>query len=442
MRSPESRPFFYLSVAVCLVVVTTASAPAPTSQQELDARISAAVEALAPEIIELRHQIHQNPELGNREFETAALVADHLRSLGIEVTTGVAHTGVVAVLEGGRPGPVVAVRADMDALPVTEETPFEFKSTVRTTYLGQEVGVMHACGHDIHTAVQLGVASLLASMRDEIPGTVKFIFQPAEEGPPPGEEGGADLMVREGVLDNPRPSAVFGLHALAEMEVGKVGFTVGPSLAAVDHFIAKIKGRQAHGAYPHLSIDPIVMAAQVVTALQTIRSRTLPALEPSVVTVGIIRGGERFNIIPAEVHMEGTVRTYNEEVRDAIESRMHEILAGITAASGGSYELSYDRGSPATINDPELAEQMLPTLARVMGADNVVDLDPVMGGEDFSFYANEVPGFFYRLGQVKSGTTSGGHHTPTFMADDSSVPVGMHTMTTLLLDYLRIAGDR
>ena len=335
---------------------------------------------------------------------------------------------------------MVAVRADMDALPVTEDTSYEFKSTVVTTYLGQEVGVMHACGHDVHTAVQMGVASVLSALKDDLPGTVKFIFQPAEEGPPPGERGGAELMFEEGVLENPRPSAIFGLHALAEMEVGKVGFTVGPALAAVDHFIVKIKGKQAHGAYPHLSIDPVVMAAQAVTTLQTIRSRNLPALEPSVVTVGIVRGGERFNIIPTEVHMEGTVRTYNEEIRDAIEGRMHEIFAGITAAGGGSYELDYARGSPTTINDPELAAEMLPTLGRVAGLENVITLDPVMGGEDFSIFANDVPGFFFRLGQVKPGTVSGNHHTPTFMADDSSVPLGMRVMSTLLLDYLSAPG--
>ena len=314
LASFRSRTLFGAS-AVISGILLLASGSTFAAKQQADDRIVAAVNQFAPQIIEYRHQIHQNPELGNREFETAALVAEHLRSLGIEVTTGIAHTGVVGILEGGRPGPVVAVRADMDALPVTEETPYPFKSTVRTTYLNKEVGVMHACGHDIHTAVQMGVASVLASMRDELPGTVKFIFQPAEEGAPPGEEGGADLMIAEDVLENPRPSAIFGLHALAEMDVGKLGYTPGPSLAAVDHFIAEIQGKQAHGAYPHLSIDPVVMAAQAVTALQTTRSRTLPALEPSVITVGIIRGGERFNIIPMEVHLEGTVRTYDEEIR-------------------------------------------------------------------------------------------------------------------------------
>ena len=403
-----------------------------------DARVDAAVERFTAETIEMRHRIHQNPELGNREFETAALVAEHLRALGFdEVITGVAHTGVVGILKGGLPGDVVAVRADMDALPVTEDTPYPFASTVRTEYLGQEVGVMHACGHDIHTAVQLGVASVLASMRDEIPGTIKFIFQPAEEGPPPGEEGGADLMVAEGVLERPRPSAIFGLHALAGMDVGLVGYTPGPMLAAVDHFKIKITGQQSHGAYPHMGIDPIVMASQAVSTFQTIRSRNLSPLEPSVITVGIMRGGTRFNIIPAEVEMEGTVRSYNPEVRDAIERRMGEILDGITRAGGGTFELVYDRGSPATVNDIELTSEMAPTLTRVLGEQSVQVLEPVMGGEDFSFFANEVPGFFFRLGQVKPGTTSGGHHTPTFMADDASVPVGMRVMSNLLLDFLR-----
>lgn len=400
------------------------------------AAIDEAVQRFAPQTIEFRHQIHQNPELGNREFVTAKLVADHLRQLGLVVETDIAHTGVVGVLRGGRPGPVVAVRADMDALPVTEDTPYPFRSTVRTTYLGQEVGVSHACGHDIHTAVQLGVASVLAALRDQLPGTVKFIFQPAEEGPPPGEAGGASLMVEEGVLEAPRPTAIFGLHAFSEMEVGRVGYTIGPALAAVDHFRITIRGRQAHGAAPHLSVDPIVMASQAVMALQTIRSRNLPPLEPSVITVGIMRGGTRFNIIPGELHMEGTVRTYNPDVRDAVERRMGEILAGVTQAGGGSYELEYDRGTPATINDAELAERMAPTLARVVGPDHVDILDPTMGGEDFAYFANEVPGFFFRLGTVKPGTTSGGHHTPTFMADDASVPVGMRAMSNVLLDYL------
>ncbi len=419
-----------------LVYLAAVTLPANLAAQ--NATIDRQVERHAAEIIELRHRIHQNPELGNREFETARLVADHLRSLGMEVQTGVAHTGVVGLLRGGRPGPVVAVRADMDALPVTEDTPFPFKSIVRATYLGQEVGVSHACGHDIHTSVQLGVASVLAAMREQIPGTIKFIFQPAEEGPPPGEEGGADMMVREGVLENPRPIAIFGLHSFAEMELGKIGYTEGPALAAVDHFRITVKGKQSHGAHPHLGVDPIVLAAQAVMAFQTIRSRNLSPLEPSVVTVGIVRGGTRFNIIPDEVHLEGTVRTYNPDVRDVIERRMGEILAGITAAGGGTYEMDYDRGTPATINDVALARQMAPTLQRVIGLDKVEMIDPTMGGEDFAYFANEIPGFFFRLGMVAPGTTSGGHHTPDFQADDGSIPIGMRAMANLLIDFLEM----
>ena len=419
-------------VALLLFIVLAA---APFAQHP---GVDAAVAKFAPAIVELRHQIHQNPELGNREVKTAELVANHLRALGFDdVRTGVAHTGVVGILKGGRPGGVVAIRADMDALPVTEDTGYPFASTVRAEYLDQEVGVMHACGHDVHTAVQLGVASVLASMRAEIPGTVTFIFQPAEEGPPPGEEGGADLMVKEGVLADPRPSAIFGLHTFAQMEVGTLGYTPGPALAAVDHFTIRVIGQQSHGASPHLGVDPVVMASQVVLALQTIRSRNLPPLAPSVVTVGIVRGGTRFNIIPNEVWLEGTVRSYDPEVRDAVERRMGEILAGITAAGGGSHELVYDRGTPATINDLALSDRMAPTLAKVVGKDRVKVIEPTMGGEDFAYFANEVPGFFFRLGMVKPGTTSGDHHTPTFRADDSAIPVGMRAMANLVLDYLR-----
>ena len=405
-----------------------------------DRAIKKAVKKYTPTILELRHRIHQNPELGNREFKTAEMVANHLKSLGMEVTTGVAHTGVIGLLKGGKPGPVVGVRADMDALPVTENTDLPFKSTVRATNLGKDVGVMHACGHDIHTSVQLGVASVLASIMKDLPGTVKFIFQPAEEGPPPGEEGGADLMVRENTMENPRPVAVFGLHSLASMEVGKIGYTSGPSFAAVDQFIAIVKGKQAHGAHPDESIDPVVMAAEIVTAFQTIRSRSLNPREPSVVTVGIIRGGERFNIIPAEVHLEGTVRTYSKKTRDGVERRMGEILKGITSAYGGSYELDYNRGTPATINNPTLTTQVVPSLERAIGKENVKAIPPTMGGEDFSYFSNIVPGFYYRLGMVKPGTISGGHHTPTFRADDSCIPIGMEAMSTLIVDFMKAGG--
>lgn len=388
------------------------------------------------ETIAFREWVHQHPELGNREFETAKRVAAHLQELGMDVRTGVAHTGVVGILKGGKPGPVIAVRADMDALPVTEDTDLPFQSTVRTTYNDLDVGVMHACGHDVHTAVQFGVASILAEMREEIPGTVVFLFQPAEEGPPPGEEGGADLMIQQGVLQNPRPEAIFGLHTLANLPVGKVGFTSGPAFAAVDSFRASIQGSQTHGARPHQGIDPIVMASEAVLALQTIVSRTIDPIQPAVVTVGMFHGGERSNIIPGEVKLQGTVRTYDPDVRNLIEKRMNEILGGITQAGGGTYTLDYSRGTPATVNDPELTAQMVPSLSDVVGRDNVLELEPTMGGEDFAYFALEVPGFFYRLGIHKEGTTSGPHHSPTFRADNASVPVGMRVMANVLMDYL------
>ena len=420
--------------AVLVVVLVTACAASANAQRE---RIDAEVERLSVQITEIRHHIHENPELGNREVETAKLVADHLRTLGFDdIRTDVAHTGVVGVLRGSKPGPVVAVRADMDALPVVEQTDVPFASTRRTTYLGQEVGVMHACGHDIHTAVQLGVASIFKAMRDELPGTVLFIFQPAEEGPPPGEEGGAALMLKEGVFDEPKPETIFGLHASAYLDVGEVAYTPGGALASVDHFRATIKGRQAHGAAPHLSIDPVVMAAQAVTALQTIRSRNLSPLTPSVVTVGLIRGGTRFNIIPGDVYLEGTVRTYDPEVQDTVERRMREIFDGITRAGGGSFELDYDRVTPVTFNDLMLTKQSVPSLVDAVGTEHIALGEPWMAGEDFSFFANEVPGFFFMLGVRKPGTTSGDHHSPTFRADDGALPVGMRAMAYVIWDYL------
>jgi amidohydrolase len=409
--------------------------------QDLSARVDQAAQAAAPQAVEIRHRLHQNPELSNRETETAALVADALRKIGLEPRTGVAKTGVVAVLKGGKPGPVIAVRADMDALPVTEDTDLPFKSTKRDTFLGQEVGVAHACGHDIHTSVQLGVASVLKSIQKDLPGTVVFIFQPAEEGPPPGEEAGAPLMLKEGVFRDAKPTAIFALHSFPDLPVGQVGYNAGPTMAAVDQFVIKIKGKQAHGAYPHLSVDPIVIASQAVLALQTIRSRNLPAMEPSVITVGIFRGGERFNIIPGEVHLEGTVRTYKEEIRTEIERRMREILDGITKAGGGSFEMEYRKNAPATVNDAALSRTSAALLERSLGAGNVKVVEPSMAGEDFAYFADEIPGFYFRLGVVAPGTSSGGLHTPTFRGDDSAVAVGIRTMSRLLVDYLR-AGPK
>jgi amidohydrolase len=434
MKSPRTLPW--------LGALALAAVAAPAAAQGTDRAVAAAVDRLVPRIVEIRHDLHQNPELSNRETRTAGVVAEHLRALGLEVRTGVAHTGVVGVLRGGRPGPVIAVRADMDALPVTEDTPYPWKSTARAEYLGNRVGVSHACGHDVHTAVQMGVASVLAGMRQDVAGTVLFIFQPAEEGSPPGEQGGAKLMLGEGVFNDLRPEAILGLHTFAHMPVGRVGYTPGPAMAAADRFIIRIKGKQAHGAAPHLAIDPVVMAAQAVLSLQTIRSRNLSPFEPSVLTVGLIRGGERNNIIPEQVEMHGTVRTFDPRVQAEVERRMREILEGVTRAGGGTYELTYEKQTPVTVNDPELAARLRPTMERIMGADNVVNVPPTTGAEDFGFFANTVPGFFYRLGTVAPGTTSGDHHTPTFMADDASIPIGMRVMTGLVLDYLNTGRAR
>ena len=419
------------------LALTALPAPAATpAGGDLDARIDREAERVAPQLIELRHRVHQNPELSNRETQTAELVAAHLRSLGLEARTGIAKTGVVALLKGGKPGPLIAVRADMDALPVTEETDLPFKSTKRDTFLGQEVGVAHACGHDIHTTSLLGVASVLSAVKADIPGSILFIFQPAEEGPPPGEKAGAPLMLEEGLFRQYKPTAVFALHSIPELTVGQIGYNSGPTMAAVDQFRIKIKGKQAHGAAPNLAIDPIVVGAEVVMALQTIRSRNLSPLEPSVITVGIFRGGERFNIIPGEVMLEGTVRTYNAEVRATVERRMREILDGITRANGAAFELDYQKNAPATVNNPALTQQVKPLLERIAGAGNVKIGEPAMAGEDFAYFAEQVPGFYYRLGTLKPGTTSGGLHTPTFRGDDGAVPVGIRTMSRLLVDYL------
>ena len=419
------------------MILTIPLLVAALSMQDPLARIDQETAKVTPAVTEIRHQIHQNPELSNREEKTAALVADYLRKLGLEVQTGVAHHGVVALLKGGLPGPVVAVRADMDALPVTEQTNLPFASKVRTTYLGQEVGVMHACGHDVHTSVQLGVATVLSAMKATLPGTVKFIFQPAEEGVPPGETGGASQMVKEGVLQNPRPQAVFGLHTFSEMALGNIGYSEGPALSASDTWEVKITGRQSHGARPELSIDPIVTAAEFIQALQTIRSRSFSGLEPGVVTVGTIHGGQRHNIIPADVTLTGTIRTFKPEMSTLAEARLRAILKGVTEAAGATGEVvRYERGAPATINNAALTREAALSLERAVGKQHLSVIPPSMASEDFSFFANDVPGFFYRLGQVKAGTTSGDHHTPTYLADDGTIPVGIRAMSVVVLDYL------
>jgi amidohydrolase len=396
-------------------------------------------EEVLPQVVTWRRDFHQHPELGNRETRTAKVIADALRRLGYEVTTSVAHTGVVAVLKGARPGPVVALRSDMDALPVTEQVDLPFKSTMKATWNGQEVGVMHACGHDNHMAILLGAATILARVRDRLPGTVKLIFQPAEEGPPAGEQGGAELMVKEGVLDNPKVDAIFGLHVFP-LAAGQIEYRPGPMMASGDGFTIRIKGKQTHGAVPWGGIDPIVIGSQIVMSLQTIVSRSVNITEaPAVVTIGAFNGGNRFNIVPETVELQGTVRAFNEDVRKDIHRRIRDIATKTAEAAGASVDITYGIGYPATINDPGLTEKMAPTLRRAAGAENV-RIGPLTGtAEDFSYYQQKVPGMFFFLGVTPKGVdpkTAPQNHSPLFFADESALPVGVRALTNLALDYL------
>jgi amidohydrolase len=402
-------------------------------------RIDQAAAEIEDQVIAWRRDIHQNPELGNREFRTAALVAAHLRSLGFdEVRTEVAHTGVVGVLKGARPGKVVALRADMDALPVTEDTGLPFASTVRATYKGQDVGVAHACGHDAHVAILMGVAEMLAGMRDEIPGTVKFIFQPAEEGLPPGEEGGARLMIAEGALDNPAPDAIFALH-VSPGDLNKLLYTERTLLASMDRFTIAVHGRQTHGAFPERGVDPIVVAAQVIIGLQTITSRQIGSHNRAVISVGQIEGGERFNIIPDDVVLVGTVRTLDETVRADIKERMIRTAESIAASAGATAEVTFDIPYAVTNNDPALVGRMLPSLRRVAGSDGVIEFRPVMGAEDFSFFAQRVPGFYFLLGARPPEIPfekAAWNHSPKFVIDEQALRTGVRALAGLALDYL------
>ena len=393
-------------------------------------RVAQAAEALRAQIVAQRRDFHMHPELSNREERTARVVAERLRELGLtDIRTNVARHGVVALLKGGRPGPVVAVRADMDALPINE--------TLDVPYKSQTPGVKHACGHDAHTTVELGVAEVLSKMRDEIPGTIKFIFQPAEEGAPAGEEGGATLMIKEGVLDNPRPQAIFGLHTEPNLQAGQIGYHSGPAMASSDTFSIIIRGKSAHGAQPQLGVDAVVVASQCVLALQNIRSRKIDPLEPLVITVGTIQGGTRFNVIAGEVKMTGTMRTHNNEVRERAVALMRETLANVAAAHGATYELNFEGSNPVTYNEPALVEETLPTIRGVVGDRNTIALRPFMPAEDFSHYQKIVPGFYYFLGvgNRARGITSG-WHTADFDIDEESLVVGVKVMSNVLLDYL------
>ena len=395
---------------------------------------------LETKVINWRHDFHQHPELGNREFRTAKIIADHLKSLGIEVQTGVAHTGVVGLLKGGKPGPVVALRADMDGLPVTERANIPFKSTVTTEYNGQQTGVMHACGHDTHVAILMGVAEVLAGMKQDLNGSVKFIFQPAEEGAPEGEEGGAELMVKEGVLENPRVDAIFGLHINSQTEVGQIKYRPGGTLAAVDQLAITVKGKQTHGAYPWAGVDPIVTSAQIITGLQTIISRNLDLTEAAaVVTIGAIHGGIRQNIIPEEVKMIGTIRTLDESMHTKVHERIREVATKIAESAGATAEVKIDVMYPVTYNDPALTQAVLPTLESVAGKNNVILTPAHTGAEDFSFFQQKVPGFFFFLGGMPKGkkvSEAAPHHTPDFFIDDSGMLLGVKTLSRLTVDYM------
>ena len=431
-------------VALALTASGTAAAQDAPSLASLDP----AFRAVEPKVVEWRRDFHQHPELSNRETQTAAKVAAHLTSLGMQVETGVAKTGVVGVLRGGRPGATVALRADMDGLPVEERTDLPFRSTATGEYNGDLVPVSHACGHDTHMAILMGAAEVLAGMRDEIAGTVVFLFQPAEEGAPKGEEGGAELMVKEGVLTRHGVDAAFALHINSQLEAGHIGYRAGGLWAGVDDMRITVKGRQSHGAYPWLGADPVVTSAQIITALQTVVSRNVDLTEnPAVVTVGSIHGGVRSNIIPEQVEMIGTVRTLSTDDRALVNRRIRELAEGTAAAMGltAEVEIPYSASYPVTSNDPALTAASVPALVAAAGADRVHVVPPRTGAEDFSFFAREVPGFYFVLGgrpPEVAEEDAPAHHTPDFFVSEAGLPVGVRAMTGVALAYLEAhAGE-
>lgn len=410
------------------------------SGQENDIKIEKLSNEIEKKVIEWRRHFHKNPELSNREFNTAKYIAKHLKKLGIKVQEGVAKTGVVGLLVGEKPGKVVALRADIDALPVTERNDLPFRSVVKSNYNGKETGVMHACGHDSHIAILMGVAEVLSQMKNQIHGTVKFIFQPAEEGAPKGEEGGAELMVKEGVLKNPDVDAIFGLHIGSGNNVGTISYKSGGIMAASQSYEINVKGKQAHGSRPWSSIDPIVASVKIIDGLQTIISRESELTkEGAVITVGMINSGIRSNIIPESAKIIGTIRTLDYGMQDFINKRMNEMVPAIAKAYRATATIEIEKGYPITYNDEELTAKMLPTLQRIATANNVIEIDAITGAEDFSFFQQKVPGFYFFLGgkalDVKPENAAG-HHTPDFMLDESGFLLGVKTMTALALDYL------
>jgi amidohydrolase len=423
---------------IALILLFTGMSLAAGGAQTLSADVDARVTAVMPKVISWRRDIHQHPELSNREVRTSKVVADHLRALGLDVKTGIAKTGVVGILRGGRPGPVVALRADMDGLPVTEMVDLPFKSTEKSTYNGETVGVMHACGHDAHTAMMMGVAEVLTGMKAQLPGTVKFIFQPAEEGPPPGETGGAGDMVAEGVLDNPKVDAIFGLHVMPT-EQGSLWYRAGGIMASSDYLKIVVHGRQTHGAAPWGGVDPIAVSAQIVNSLQTIVSRQLDITQaPAVVTIGHVNGGIRYNIIPDSVVMEGTIRALDPEMQKDLNARVRRTAQLIAQSAGAEAEIEITNTAPVTYNDPALTEKMVPTLRRVAG-DKVFTVQPTTLAEDFSKFQQKVPGMFFYLGVNQKGADPAKvarNHSPLFFVDEAALPVGVKTMANLAIDYL------
>jgi len=412
------------TVTKVALFLSLAAAAAP------DAEIKAAAERMAPALVEMRRDIHRHPELGNREVRTGKLVADRLKALGLEVRHPVAKTGVVGVLKGGKPGAVVAIRADLDALPIQETNDVPYKSEV--------AGVKHACGHDAHTTIVLGAAELLSKMKERLSGTVVFVFQPAEEGPPQGEEGGAALMIKEGLLDTPKVQAIYGLHMDPFLEIGQLGFAVGPIFASSDTFIIEVQGKTTHGAYPDTGLDPIPVAAEMAQALQLVVSRQTNAQSPKVLTIGQIHGGNRFNIIADKVVMEGTIRTLDAAVRKDVKERMARTVKGVAEANGTTATLRYDGdGNPPTINQEALTRASIPSLERVWGKTNVIEVKPQMGAEDFAQFAARIPALYVKMGiRNEARGIVAKMHTPDWDIDEAVLPLGVRTMATLVWDYL------
>ena len=428
-----------------VVILFTAIAPSLGAANTLNQTIAQRVTAVNDKVVAWRRDIHANPELSNREFRTSALVAQHLRSLGIEVQTGVAHTGVIGLLKGGKPGPVIALRADMDALPVVEKTGLPYASTVRGEYQGRDVGVMHACGHDTHVAILMGAAEVLAAVRDELPGTVKFLFQPAEEGAPTGENGGAKMMIEEGALLNPRVDAVVGLHISQSDVVGRASFRPLGLMASAQRFDVEISGSQTHGARPWAGVDPIVAGAQIVNGLQTIASRQIDITQhPVVVTVGQFEAGVRNNIVPETARLSGTIRTFDPNVRGQVHEKIQRIVTQVAASQGATATVDIDPGVPVTYNHAGLTEQLQGALAAVYGSDNLIVPPPITGAEDFSFFQEQVPGFFFFIGgrpvdvPVSEAIPN---HSPYFYVDEGALPLGVHAMSRLAVDYLRAGSN-